>query len=77
MWSLYNKGLIEKLETVQRRAVKWAYRLATLESITNHMEDNTIMQQLEDRRKELDEKFIKKIEFGPYHININDYVSLF
>ena len=74
MWSPYNKGLIEKLETVQRRAVKWTYRLATLESITNCMKDNTIMQ-LKDRRKELDEKFIKKIEFGLYDININNYVS--
>ena len=39
VWSLYNKGLIEKLETVQRRAVKWAYGFATLESITDCMED--------------------------------------
>ena len=74
VWSPYNKGLIAKLETVQRRAVKWAYRLATLESITNCMEENSIAQ-LADRRKELDEKFIKKIEFGLYDVNINDYVS--
>ena len=74
VWSPYNKGLIENLETVQRRAVKWVYRLAALESITNCMEDNTIMQ-LKDRRKELDEKFIKNIEFGLYDININNYVS--
>ena len=38
------------------------------------MEDNTIVQ-LKDRRKELDDKFIKKIEFGLYDININNYVS--
>ena len=38
------------------------------------MKDNTIMQ-LKDRRKELDDKFIKKIEFGLYDININNYVS--
>ena len=55
-------------------SVKWAYRLATLESITNCMEENSIAQ-LADRRKELDEKFIKKIELGLYDVNINDYVS--
>ena len=38
------------------------------------MEDYTIME-LKYRRKELDEKFIKKIEFGLYDININNYVS--
>ena len=38
------------------------------------MEDNTIIQH-RDKRKELDEKFIKKIEFGLYDININNCVS--
>ena len=35
------------------------------------MEDNTIVQ-LENRRKELDEKFVKNIEFGLSDININN-----
>ena len=74
VWAPYNKTLIDKLETVQRRAVKWAYRLAPLESVTGCMEDNNI-RQLKDRRCELDETFIKKIEFGQYDIDINNYVS--
>ena len=74
VWSPYNKGLIDKLETVQRRAVKWAFRLAPLESITECMEINNI-RQLKDRRHELDETLIKKVKLGLYDIDISDYVS--
>jgi len=38
VWSPYIKTLIDKVETVQRRAVKWAYRLGPVESVK---EDNT------------------------------------
>ena len=74
VWSPYNKSSIEMLEAIQRRAIRWIFRLSQLESVTDCMEKNNI-STLEIRRKELDTNFIEKIESGLYELNINNYVS--
>lgn len=74
VWSPHNKSLIARLETIQRRAVRWAYRLGPLESVTTCMEENNI-KELVIRRQELDLNFIKRIEFGLYDLDLNDYIS--
>jgi len=42
VWSPYIKTIIDKVETVQRRAVKWAYRLGPVESVSECMIKNNI-----------------------------------
>ena len=74
VWSPYNKSSIDMLETIQRRAIRWIFRLGQLDSVTECMESNNI-STLEVRRQELDQNFIKRLEFGLYDLDINDYVS--
>ena len=33
------------------------------------------MISLSDRRTQLDEKFLRRIEFGDYNLKLNDYIS--
>jgi len=42
VWPPYIKTLIDKVETFQRRAVKWAYRLGPVESVSECMIKNNI-----------------------------------
>jgi len=37
VWSPYIKTLIDNVETVQRRAVQWSYRLGPVESVSECM----------------------------------------
>jgi len=37
VWSPYIKTLLDNVETVQRQAVKWAYRLGPVESVSECM----------------------------------------
>ena len=73
VWSPYTKSLSGQLETIQRRAVRWAYRLYGLDSVSQAMCENEI-QTLEERRIDLDKKFLAKVECGLYGINLRDYV---
>ena len=74
VWSPHIKSLVDKLETVQRRGVRWIFRLKPLDSVSECMRDNNI-QQLIERRQDLDYSFIKKIEFGLYEIDLGEYIS--
>jgi len=69
VWSPYIKTIIDKVETVQRRAVKWAYRLGPVESVSECMIKNNI-EQLKEKRQHLDLNFLKRIEFGLYEVGI-------
>ena len=74
VWSPHTRKLIEKLETIQRWAVRWIFKLKILDSVTDCMLENGI-EELEIRRQELDLKTLRKIEFGHYDVDLNNYVS--
>ena len=42
VWSPHTKQLIEQLETIQRRAVRWIFKFKRLDSMTNCMLENSI-----------------------------------
>ena len=74
VWSPHAKGLTDKLETIQRRGVRWIFRLGPMDSVTECMRVNSI-QELKDRREDLDLKFLKRIVFGLYDLDLNNYIS--
>ena len=43
VWSPHTKGLQDKLKTIQRRAVRWAFRLEPLDSVTECMTSNDVV----------------------------------
>ena len=74
VWSPHTKKLIEQLETIQRRAVRWIFKLERLDGVTDCMLENGI-EELEIRRQDLDLKLLRKIEFGHYDVDLSNYVS--
>ena len=73
VWSPHNVGLINDVEKVQRRAVRWTYHMKKLDSVTDCMSRNNIIS-LQNRRDELDILLLRKIEAGLYDIQLNTYV---
>lgn len=73
VWSPHNAGLINSIDKVQRRAVRWTFRLKKLDSVTECMSRNELIS-LHDRRAKLDTLFLRKIEAGLYDIKLNTYV---
>ena len=65
---------MEQLETIQRRAVRWIFKLERLDGVTDCMLENGI-EELEIRRQDLDLKLLRKIEFGHYDVDLSNYVS--
>ena len=74
VWSPHTKQLIEQLETIQRRAVRWMFKLKRLDSVTDCMLDNSI-EELEIQRLFLDLKMLMKIEFCHNDVNLSNYIS--
>lgn len=74
VWSPHTKGLQDKLETIQRRAVRWAFRLEPLDSVTECMTSNDVVV-LGARRQELDLNFLRRVEFGLYEVDLSTYIS--
>ena len=46
VWSPYNKGPSYEIDKIQQRAVRWAFRLATLDSVSMTMVNNCIKSLL-------------------------------
>ncbi len=74
VWSPHTKALIDQIERIQRRAVRWIFRLEKLDSVSDCMEANSVAK-LEKRRQDLDLTFLKKIEFGLYDLDLNSYIN--
>lgn len=74
VWSPHTKALIDQIERIQRRAVRWIFRLEKLDSVSECMEANSV-EKLEKRRQDLDLTFLKKIEFGLYDLDLNSYIN--
>ena len=75
VWSPHTKKLIQQLETIPRRAVRWIFKLKRLDSVTDCMLENGI-EELEIRRQELDLKTLRKIEFGHYGVDLSYFTLL-
>ena len=73
VWSPHTKCLSEKLEKIQRRAIRWAYRISRMDSVCDEMSNHDILS-LSDRRDELDLRFLVKIQVGEYYIELKDYI---
>lgn len=74
VWSPHTKLLVDKLETIQRRAVRWVFRLGQMDGVSECMKSNEI-ETLAVRREDLDFKFLKRIEFGLYDLVLDEYIS--
>ena len=74
VWSPHNVGLSKSIDNVHRKGIRWIYHLPRICSITDCMNDNNIVS-LSDRRTQLDEKFLRRIEFGDYNLKLNDYIT--
>jgi len=74
VWSPHTQKLAAILEGIQRRAVRWIFKLQKLDSVNAAMQNHGI-SQLSERRDALDVLFLRKIEFGLYDIKLNNYVS--
>lgn len=73
VWSPHTQSLTQELSMVQRKAVKWAFKLKKLDSVSDTMSNNGIMS-LCDRRKELDLAYLGKVEMGMYDVKLQDYI---
>ena len=74
VWAPYNTALIKDLDMVQRRAIRWAYRLSKMDSVTDTMQKHNITS-LFDRRSELDIQFLRRVEFGDVGVDLADYLT--
>lgn len=74
VWSPYIKARIHDLDRVHRKAIRWIYYMDKLDSVTEMMNSNNI-QSLSDRRDEIDTKFLRRIEFGDYDLDLGVYIS--
>ena len=75
VWSPHKVGLSKLIDNVQRRAVRWIYRLPKICSVTECMCDNGIVS-FSLRRIHLDEKFLRKAEAKHYKIDLRDYIGI-
>lgn len=73
VWSPHNVGLAKSIDVVQRKAIRWVYRLKKLDSVTDCMKANNIYS-LSDRRTQLDILFLRKTEAGLFDIQLNTYI---
>ena len=73
VWSPHYVGLINTVDKVQRRAVRWIYYLKKYDSVSECMNRNHIVS-LHDRRDELDILFLRRVEAGLYDISLNTYI---
>ena len=74
VWSPHQKGLSKLIDNIHRKGVRWIFQLPRICSVTECMLNHDIVS-LYDRRSQLDEKLLRKIEFGDYHIKLNDYIT--
>lgn len=74
VWSPHNVNLSEQLEKIQRRAIRWAYRLHRVECVSDTMEINNIIS-LSRRREQLDERFLNKVQLGDYNVKLSTYLQ--
>lgn len=75
VWSPHNVGLTKSIDMVQRKAIRWIYRLKKFDSVTDCMQANNIIS-LSDRRSLLDTLFLRKTEAGLFDIELNTYIRL-
>ena len=81
VWSPNTKVLVDELEKIQRRAVRWAFRIPKFNnvtefkynSVTEKMNSNDI-STLCSRREKLDLNFIERVQLGDYQIKLSDYI---
>lgn len=86
VWSPYTQCRSDDLERIQRRAVRWAFKIPKFCSVSDINDKNNkfisvsdIMDKnnistLSSRRDKLDLTFLEKLQLGDYKINIRDYV---
>ena len=74
VWSPYKKGLSKLIDNVQRKAVRWIYRLPRICSVTECMCNHGIVP-FSIRRLHLDETFLRKVEANHYKVNLSDYIK--
>jgi hypothetical protein len=74
VWSPHTKSATCNLEAIQRRAIRWAYKLKRLDSVTEVMQEYNLVP-LGERRDAHDLNFLRRIEFGLYDIELKDYIQ--
>ena len=74
VWSPGEIGLSRSIEMIQRKAVKWVYRMNRRESIELKMEAENV-HTLAERRAQHDLLFLRKVEFGDYDIQLENYIK--
>ena len=74
VWSPYTKTQAEDLEKIHRRAIRWAFRIPRLSSVSAIMTSNNIVP-LSYRRDQLDERFLAKIQLGDYMVNLKEFIT--
>ena len=74
VWSPHTKTLINELDRIHRRALRWIFNIPKAESLSDIMKLKQI-DTLEDRRAEQDTKFLRKIEFGLYDVKLENYIT--
>lgn len=74
VWSPQTKSLSDSLEKINRRAVRWAYRVPRLGSISELMTNKCILS-LSDRRDQLDLRFLAGVQLGDYDLQLKNYIT--
>jgi hypothetical protein len=74
VWSPHEKGLIDQIDKVHRRALRWIFHVPKIASLTDLMQVKKI-PTLADRRADQDTTFLRKIEFGLYDIQLERYIT--
>ena len=74
VWSPEFKTLSNQLEKVQRRAIRWAYKIHKFDSVSDAMQKHNITS-LFDRRIEADIAFLRRLEFGDYQLKLSNYIT--
>lgn len=74
VWSPSEVGLNKNIDRIHRRAIKWIYRMGRRESIECKMKTENI-EHLAERRVHHDLLFLRRVEFGDYGINLENYIK--
>ena len=75
VWSPSRKSQISTLETIQRRAVRFIFRIPKYESLSDTLTKNGIPPLME-RRALIDKYTLSRIETRAYNIDIQDYIEV-
>lgn len=74
VFSPHTKQLVNDIDRVRRKALRWAYQLKRLEGVTEVLSSKKI-RSWQDCHKDSNINVLRKIEFAMYDLQIENYVK--